>query len=546
MFFLITFWQHFIIWRKEIVSNIGGIMHGKGKKMKTLFTVALVLLVTGLAFGQWVATTPMNTARHGLDAVEHNGNIYVAGGWGGDTTMERYSGGAWTYMASLPVGQAGVCAALVGDIVYTFGDYGWNTTTQKYNINTNSWSAGPAIPVGMYWATAEAIGTNIYLIGGYSMAGDLDTVHILDTNSNTWSTGTSCPVTLMTATSAVLGGYIYVFGQNGDYRYDPANDSWMAISPRIYQTGGASAEVVDGVIYVMGGNYGYIFFAEPYTQIYDPNTNSWSLGPNLIFARYQLTSAYVNDYIYSIGGRDPNGNSQDWVERLYAPTPPPPWELYLWPQTSTIPPGGGTVFFAADVVNNTGAAQTRDAWTMVTTPMGNTVGPLILVSPNFPAGTLSTFQSQNVPGWAPPGAYVFHGYIGAFGPNIIDASDSFTFTKMVVGAGEQDNWEASEWVVASDDTQTLNLPSEYSLENAYPNPFNPTTTLQVHLPQAGDLNVVVFNATGQQVAELANGQFNAGRHALTFDASNLASGLYFVQATVPGHFNTTQKVMLMR
>ncbi len=514
--------------------------------MKVFLTILALVLMTGIAFGQWVATTPMNTARHGLDAVEYNGDIYVVGGWGGDTTLERFSGGAWSYLASLPVGQAGVAVALVNNRIYAFGDYGWGNTTQIYDIPTNTWSAGPAMPVGSYWGTAESISDIVYYIGGYSNTGGLDTVYILDTNTNTWSTGASCPVTLMTATSVVHGGHIYVFAPNGDYRYDPANDAWMAIATRPYQTGGATAEVADGIIYVMGGNYGYIFYAEPYTQMYDPNTNTWSLGPDQIFARYQLTSAYVNDYIYSIGGRDPNGNSQDWVEMLYAPSPPPAFELYLWPQTSTVPPGGGTVFFAADVINNTGVPQARDAWTMVTLPNNNLYGPLMLINFTFPPGAVSTFQSQNVPGMAPPGNYIFHGFIGSYGPNIIDATDSFTFTKLVVGAGEQDNWDAGEWFVESEDGQTLDLPSEYSLESAYPNPFNPTTTLSIALPEAANLTVVVYNAAGQQVAELANGQFNAGSHMLTFDASNLASGLYFIQATVPGKLNTTQKVMLVR
>ena len=80
----------------------------------------------------------------------------------------------------------------------------------------------------------------------------------------------------------------------------------------------------------------------------------------------------------------------------------------------------------------------------------------------------------------------------------------------------------------------------------YPNPFNPTTMVSVSLPQAADLTVTVYNITGQQVVELANSQFSAGNHMLTFDASNLASGLYFIQAHVPGHLNTTQKVMLVR
>lgn len=90
------------------------------------------------------------------------------------------------------------------------------------------------------------------------------------------------------------------------------------------------------------------------------------------------------------------------------------------------------------------------------------------------------------------------------------------------------------------------VPTEFALENAYPNPFNPTTTFAVTLPEAADLKVNVYNVTGQLVATVANGNYTSGRHTMTFDASNLASGLYFIRATVPGQMDQTQKVMLVR
>jgi len=48
------------------------------------------------------------------------------------------------------------------------------------------------------------------------------------------------------------------------------------------------------------------------------------------------------------------------------------------------------------------------------------------------------------------------------------------------------------------------------------------------------------------VTELANGRLTAGQHTLTFDGSNLASGIYFINASVPGKLNETQKVVLMK
>jgi beta-glucanase (GH16 family) len=92
----------------------------------------------------------------------------------------------------------------------------------------------------------------------------------------------------------------------------------------------------------------------------------------------------------------------------------------------------------------------------------------------------------------------------------------------------------------------VETPTEFRLDDAYPNPFNPTTNLRVSLPRSGDLNVSVFNVNGRHVATLTSGIHSAGSHMLTFDASDLASGLYFVRAQVPGQLDQTQKVMLVR
>ncbi len=96
------------------------------------------------------------------------------------------------------------------------------------------------------------------------------------------------------------------------------------------------------------------------------------------------------------------------------------------------------------------------------------------------------------------------------------------------------------------DTDAENLPNEFGIQTVYPNPFNAATTITVNLPEASELSVTVYNIAGQQVAELANGQVSAGTHDFTFDASHLASGLYFVRASVPGQMDTMRKLMLVR
>lgn len=71
------------------------------------------------------------------------------------------------------------------------------------------------------------------------------------------------------------------------------------------------------------------------------------------------------------------------------------------------------------------------------------------------------------------------------------------------------------------------IPKEFSLLQNYPNPFNPSTTISFTIPNQANVRLSVYNAIGEKVAELLNENVSAGNHQVTFDASNLSSGLYF-------------------
>ena len=89
------------------------------------------------------------------------------------------------------------------------------------------------------------------------------------------------------------------------------------------------------------------------------------------------------------------------------------------------------------------------------------------------------------------------------------------------------------------------IPSEFELAQNYPNPFNPTTNIQFSIPEAGNYTLKVYNLLGQEVATLINGQINAGTHAATFDASNLASGIYIYRLS-GNNVNLMNKMLLLK
>ncbi|NWF49104.1 MAG: T9SS type A sorting domain-containing protein [Ignavibacteriaceae bacterium] len=89
------------------------------------------------------------------------------------------------------------------------------------------------------------------------------------------------------------------------------------------------------------------------------------------------------------------------------------------------------------------------------------------------------------------------------------------------------------------------IPDEYILEQNYPNPFNPTTTIKFSIPMAGNVKLTIYNAVGQRVAELVNGTLEAGSYSFNWDATKMASGLYFYELNT-NNFSSVKKMMLLK
>jgi hypothetical protein len=116
--------------------------------------------------------------------------------------------------------------------------------------------------------------------------------------------------------------------------------------------------------------------------------------------------------------------------------------------------------------------------------------------------------------------------------SIYDISNN-AFTIGLVSSVEDDN---------SDD-----YPKEYILDQNFPNPFNPSTKISWHLPEASNLTLQIFNALGEEVSTLINNQYqNAGEHSSLFIVnSSLPSGVYFYQLKTDNYIET-KKMILMR
>ena len=88
------------------------------------------------------------------------------------------------------------------------------------------------------------------------------------------------------------------------------------------------------------------------------------------------------------------------------------------------------------------------------------------------------------------------------------------------------------------------LPATFFLSQNYPNPFNPSTIISYELPRVSNVTLRIFNALGQEVALLVNGQKEAGNYQTTWNASNIPSGVYFYRLQAGGYVETKKMVLL--
>jgi hypothetical protein len=90
-----------------------------------------------------------------------------------------------------------------------------------------------------------------------------------------------------------------------------------------------------------------------------------------------------------------------------------------------------------------------------------------------------------------------------------------------------------------------NLPTEFLLNQNFPNPFNPNTTVNFSLPQNGFVTLKVYDVLGREVATLINQQMAVGYHRVDFNASHLTSGIYFYKLEI-NEFVSIKKMLLMK
>ncbi|TKJ40125.1 hypothetical protein CEE37_10340 [candidate division LCP-89 bacterium B3_LCP] len=211
-----------------------------------------------------------------------------------------------------------------------------------------------------------------------------------------------------------------------------------------------------------------------------------------------------------------------------------------------IPAGGGSFDYTIQATYIDPISQIISAWCDVTLPTGSIYGPVLgPVSITMDsAQTISRVRTQTVPAGAPMGNYTYNAYatVGAD-----TSSDVFTFVKLgSVGLDGLAGWfNTGEEFGEVGEGSTPALQENFALLGAFPNPFNPTTVISFDLRVASLVKFTVYDISGRRVAELVDGWRDVGVHEVTWNASEMASGIYVYRLTA-GEFAASGKMVLIK
>ena len=324
--------------------------------------------------------------------------------------------------------------------------------------------------------------------------------------------------------------------------------------------------------------------SSPYPQetfeiiLYDPDYYPTPTGDGEILFQYlnitEVSGAYWDNHYSTIGIESPdqldgieivysnmysdpaaatlqNGRAYFFTTRFdYAP-PGSDLQITLTPVNPpiVIPASGGQFDFLIQLENTGATPLSADAWCDVLLPNGSVYGPVLgPISITLNAGmSIERTRTQAVPGNAPSGEYLYRGFVGLY-PSAVFDSSSFDFSKSGVDVtGSLYN----EWKNSGEpwgdllNVPEVEIPTEFSVKAPHPNPFNPATVLSYQLQVASKVNLSIYDISGRLVAKLIDGWRDAGSHEVTFDASNLASGVYIYHLEA-GRFTSSGKMVLMK
>jgi hypothetical protein len=137
------------------------------------------------------------------------------------------------------------------------------------------------------------------------------------------------------------------------------------------------------------------------------------------------------------------------------------------------------------------------------------------------------------------------------GSGTITEKRVYSFTEYGLQTGKhiykltQIDYDGSRSVIGTVEADVSYNPSEFVLSQNYPNPFNPSTVIRYQIPEDGFVTLKIYDLLGNELATLFEGEQNRGSYTANWDASGIASGVYFY-TLITGNNSASKKLMLLR
>ncbi|MBD3234822.1 MAG: T9SS type A sorting domain-containing protein [candidate division Zixibacteria bacterium] len=245
---------------------------------------------------------------------------------------------------------------------------------------------------------------------------------------------------------------------------------------------------------------------------------------------------------YSVTAPDGQGISVFTNEAILTPQMPTCCRIWMVPdEDPVVVEPGGSFGFTGNVSNICDTTICTDIWWGVQFQGVFYEQGLLEDICIEPGQTLSGHLNQRVPNFAPPGEYLYCAYANGYP----EPACEHCFTFSVAGAridGGYTEWDYDgSWLEKIESDQ---LPLNYALMDAYPNPFNATTNISFGLPEAGNVSLEIYNLMGQKITTLIDGVMDAGYHTVAWDASEYSSGVYLYKLEAEGKVITKRMTLL--
>ena len=440
----------------------------------------------------------------------------------------------WEIGANMPTARySGVTGTYDGEIFVAVGrdnaSSPYNTdVVEAYDYSSDTWRTNcTSAPTARRMVAGGAMYADEYLyaIGGRNTTSTtVGNNEIYDMSTDTWTTGAACTPRWAHA-GAVLDGYVYVFGgtpTTTTERYNIATNTWESLPSMPNAAGWLGGCTAAGKVYAVGGSG-----TETVMREYDPATNTWSLKAPIPHGRLYARCVAHNDLVYSCGG-DQGGNNIDvydpatntWITETNMPA------TISWQQMGV---SEAAIYVIGGTPTSSPVVYQNQVWIG---PLAEPAEPWIWVSPE--EGTIEPGSSEmiTVTFLMPDTAIVGDVYTA----DIFIDNNTITPTITI---------PVTVTIVEAVDESVELLPMEYALYQNYPNPFNPTTRIRFDLRERSHVLLEVYNILGQKVVTLLDRSMDAGRYNADFDATRLASGVYFYRITA-NNFTDLKKMILIR